>query len=50
MWMPSDSNGSWVAHAEAHMLRNEVEVLVDCPLLTKILLSVLVQWTIWCEM
>ena len=31
MWMPSDSNGSWVAHAEAHMLRYEVEVLVDRP-------------------
>ena len=47
MRMPSDSNGTWIAHAEAHVLRYEVEVLVDRP---PILRCILVRCKVWCEM
>ena len=47
MRMPSDLNGTWIAHAEAHVLRYEVEVFVDRPL---ILRFVLVRCKLWCEM
>ena len=47
MRMPSDSNSTWIAHAEAHVLRYEVEVLVDRP---PILRCILVRCKVWCEM